>query len=173
MRTHLTDVAGKLLRRKRDTASESLDANTMDLSAQIQPSTLVVLGPADPAKLPAAQATEIQQSIQDSRMRQLIRQLMDSPYMPTREQLVPITTTIVTLALMMALGPALGSNTALVNAIVKQIVPIIVGASIKYAADYAVPVDPSTSNQASLDSSIAQVDLQPVIVPQSAISQTI
>lgn len=106
-------------------------------------------------------------------MRQLMRQLMDSPYMPTREQLVPITTTIVTLALMMALGPALGSNTALVNTIVKQIVPIIVSASIKYAADYAVPVDKATSMQPALDSSIAQVPLQPVIVPQSAISQTI
>lgn len=119
------------------------------------------------------QTTEIEERIRENRLRQILRQIMNSPYMPSREQLVPITTTLVTLAIMLALGPVFGTNAALVNALVKQIVPVIVAATIKYAAEYGSPDQQQAITFEPVDSSIAQVQLQPVVVPQSTLSQTI
>lgn len=80
--------------------------------------------------------------------------------MPTRDQVIQLLTTVVTLALMMYLGPVLGANASIIQSIVRQIVPLIVTAGVHYAADQAVPLSP-------IDAPITTVQLSPVAIPQS------
>lgn len=80
--------------------------------------------------------------------------------MPTRDQVIQLITTLVTLGLMMTIGPALGPSAPIIQVMVRQIVPLIVTAFVHYAADTAVPVEP-------LDAPITNVQLAPVAVPQS------
>jgi len=103
---------------------------------------------------------------QESRLRNSLTSIMNSPYMPTRDQTIQLVTTVLTLALMMTLGPMAGSNASLIQSIIKQIVPFIVAASVHYAADQTSPLKP-------IDAPITNVQLQPVQVPQSTLSQTI
>lgn len=102
---------------------------------------------------------------EESRMRSLINQLMNNPYMPSRDQVIQLLTTMLTLTLMMVLGPVMGSNAGVVNAIVRQIVPFIVTALVHYAADSAVPTKP-------IEAPITNVQLAPVQTAPSAFGQT-
>lgn len=98
--------------------------------------------------------------LEGGRLQIMLRNLMNSPYMPTRDQVIQILTTVVTLGLMMSLGPVLGSNASVIQSIVRQIVPLIVTASVHYAADHAMPLTP-------IDAPITTVQLSPVAIPQS------
>ena len=89
--------------------------------------------------------------------------IMNSPFMPTREQVIQLMTTMLTLLLMMALGPVVGANAVMVQAIVRQIVPVLVAAGVQYAADSALP-------DKSADVDITSVQLSPVPAQPSAFS---
>lgn len=98
-----------------------------------------------------------------SRLQSLTRQIMSSPYVPTREQVIQLVTTVMTLALMMLLGPVAGTQAGMVSAIVKQIVPLIVATSVHYAADSALPMKLSLPEEAA---ALARQPIQPVQAPQ-------
>lgn len=101
---------------------------------------------------------------QENQLQSILSQIMNSPYMPSREQAIQLITTVLTLVLMSLLGPALGSNYNMVSAIVKQILPFIVTAGVHYAADQAL----APEAKPSLDAPITDVQLQPVPANQAA-----
>lgn len=123
-----------------------------------------------PANTPSAQdVINYNQNMraEESRLQAMIRSLMSSPYMPTRDQLIQVSTTVLTLLLMMLLGPVMGANAGIVQQILKQIVPFLVAASVHYAADNAMP---PTSKP--INAPIVSVPVQPVLVQPSTIGQT-
>ena len=93
---------------------------------------------------------------EESRMQQMMQRLSSSPYMPSRDQMIQLLTTVITLMLMMFLGPAAGAQAGVINAIVRQFVPLLVAASVHYAADSAVPMKPDLPQVA------AQLASQPI-----------
>lgn len=102
---------------------------------------------------------------EESRLRMMMRQFMNSQYMPTRDQMVQILTTVLTLVLMMALGPMMGNSSA-VQSVVKQVVPLIVAAAVHFTADQTMPLKP-------IEAPITDVALEPVTVAPSQLGQTI
>lgn len=106
-------------------------------------------------------------SQQNGRMQSLMSQIMNSPYLPTREQTIQLVTTVMTLMLMMLLGPLAGTQAGLINAVVRQIVPLVVAASVHYAADSAMPVKPDLPQQAA---ALSQQPIQPVQMPTMSAS---
>lgn len=122
---------------------------------------------ADSAQVSPEQVAEYNQQLtnENNRFQRLMQQIMNSPYMPTREQTIQMATTVLTLLLMMMLGPAAGAQAGLVQMIVKQLAPFIVAALVHYTADQAAPMAKPT------DASITNVQLQPVEVPKSTLNQ--
>lgn len=112
--------------------------------------------------LSAADVAAFDQNLrmEEGRLALLLGNFMNGSYMPTRDQIIQLITTIITLGLMMTIGPALGPNATAIQSFVKQIVPLIVTATVHYAADSAVPVKP-------IEAPITNVQLAPVVVPQS------
>lgn len=108
-----------------------------------------------------------QLSAENNRFQRMLQNIMNSPYMPNREQVIQLVTTLLTLMLMMVLGPALGSQAGLVQMLVRQLAPFLVAAVVHYAADQTAPMQKPT------ETSITRVQLQPVEVQRSAISQAI
>jgi hypothetical protein len=104
---------------------------------------------------------------QESRLYHLMRQIRESPYMPTREQTIQIVTTLLTLVLMMLLGPAVGTQAAAIQALVRQVVPLLVAASVHYAANTAAPMEPIQT------SAITSAQIEPVQVVPSYFSQAL
>lgn len=100
----------------------------------------------------------------ESRMQLMMRQIMSSPYMPTRDQMIQLATTVLTLLLMMLLGPAVGAQAGLIQTLVRQFVPLLVAATVHYAADSAVPMKP-------LQAPITNAQIAPVQVQPSAMGQ--
>lgn len=111
---------------------------------------------------------------QSNRLALMMQSLRNNPYLPTREQAIPIITTIVTLLIMMMLGPAAGASAPLINALVRQVVPIVVAYGVNYAAE-----SPAFRNAAGgagagfasnrpFEAPITNVQLQPVQAQQSA-----
>lgn len=101
----------------------------------------------------------------ENRMQALMRQIMNSPYMPTRDQAIQLATTVLTLVIMMLVGPAAGGASAgLIQALVKQLVPLIVAASVHFAADQAIPMKP-------LQAPITSAEIAPVLIQTSTASQ--
>lgn len=115
---------------------------------------------------------------QENKLNALLRQFMNSQYMPNREQMITIVTSVMTLALMAALGPTFGANMAMIHRIVEQVVPFVVAASINFAADKSFgprPVAPANGAPAvaASDAPITQVQLEPVPAQHSAVSQAV
>lgn len=94
--------------------------------------------------------------LEEGRLAVLIRNLTNSPYMPTRDQIIQLITTIITLGLMMVIGPVVGPNATIIQTIVRQVIPLIVTTTVHYVADLAIPVKP-------LDAPITNVQLAPVV----------
>lgn len=125
--------------------------------------------PVTPATQPTAQdVIKYEQNIQikENQLTTMIRAMMNNRFMPTRDQVIQLMTTVLTLVLMLALGPVMGSNAGLIQSIVKQVVPFIVSYSVHYAADQAMPPQ-------QIEAPITQVQLEPVPVPRSVVAQTI
>lgn len=121
--------------------------------------------PDDSLNPPSAQdISNFNQNLQqeESRLQNIIRNIMNSDYMPSRDQIIQLLTTILTLLLMTVLGPALGSNASMVQSIVRQIVPVLVTAGVHYAADQA------SGPQKALDAPITDVQLEPVQPSQTS-----
>lgn len=105
---------------------------------------------------------------QENRFYTLMRQITSSPYMPNREQVIQLASTLLTILLMLLLGPAVASQAGLIQALVRQVVPLLVAASVHYAADRAAPME-----QLPSASQVSQANIAPVMVEKSALSQTI
>lgn len=104
---------------------------------------------------------------QENSLRMMMRSMINSPYMPSREQIIQIATTVITLVLVLMLGPAAGANSGLVQALVKQVVPMVLAALFHYAAD-------SASKQVKPpEAPITSVQLTPVSAPPASTGQTI
>lgn len=116
------------------------------------------------------QIMKYEQNIQreENRMTIMLRNMMNSKYTPTREQVIQLATTVLTLMLMLALGPVMGANAGLIQSIVKQAVPFIVSYGVHYAADQAIPPP-----QIADSSPVTSVQLEPVAVPKSVFGQTV
>lgn len=99
-------------------------------------------------------------------MQHLMRQIMNSPYLPSREQTIQLATTILTLVLMMLLGPVASTQAGMLQAMIKQVVPLIVAASVHFAADHTAPMK-------TPQAPITNVELRPVQVEQSTLSRAI
>lgn len=103
-------------------------------------------------------------------MQHLMRQLANSPYMPSRDQIIQLVTTVVTLLMMTLLGPAMAGQAGLIQVLVRQIVPLIVVAGVHYAADKAAPMqDPMYGTRPAIGGG----DIAPVKAQQSAYASTI
>lgn len=100
---------------------------------------------------------------QEGALHSTLTSIMSSQYMPSREQVIQLLTSVLTLLLMMVLGPVLGQNATMVQAIVRQIVPFLVTAGVHYAADSALP-------EKLADEDITSVQLAPVQAQVSAMS---
>lgn len=96
---------------------------------------------------------------QSNRLSNMMQNLRNNPYLPSREQTIQIITTIATLLVMMLLGPAAGASAPLISSIVRQVVPMIVSYGVNYAADQTSP--------RPLDAPITNIQLQPVQAQQS------
>lgn len=90
---------------------------------------------------------------------------MNSPYSPSREQIIQLVTTLLTLMISILLGPMIGENAGVIQSMVKQVVPFLVAASVHFAADRTMPKQP-------IEAPITSVQLQPVQVTPSPIGQT-
>lgn len=112
-------------------------------------------------------------SAEESRLRQLMKQLSQNPYMPSQDQLIQLLSIALTLILTAYLGPLAGANAALVGTIVKQVVPIIVAATMQYAASLDGKDTISDNKPLMLNADhVALSQLSPV-EPASSYSQTI
>lgn len=84
------------------------------------------------------QAAVYDAKVEQGRLALLYKNIMSSPYMPSRNQVIELLTSLVTLALMMSVGPMIGNNYTLIQTLVRQVIPLIV----HYVADLALPQVP-------------------------------
>lgn len=170
-----------MIRRRRQVPGPQQPAPTppLDPIVPVEPASTVPDGlapvqqapivPVAPAPQPTAQdVVKYEQNIkrEENQLGALLRSMMTNKYMPTRDQVIQLMTTVLTLVLMLALGPVMGSNAGLIQSIVKQVVPFIVSYTVHYAADQALPPQ-------QIEAPITQVQLEPVSVPRSTVGQTI
>lgn len=169
-----------MIRTRRQTDQPALGGPIAPVAPQQpvqQESTTLPVGDELPGQLvqPAPQVQPTAQEVikyqnniknKENQLTMMIASMMNNKYMPNRDQLIQLLTTVVTLLMMLWLGPVMGSNAGLIQSIVKQIVPFIVSYGVHYAADQAMPVQ-------QIDAPITQVQLQPVMVPQSPLTQNI